>query len=345
MADINLPVAYSSQWDSDAALSKDDCGPACIKMVLNFFGENLTIDQIFKKTGAPVNSLISIPQMITAITAYGYKATYFTGQTIDQLKNYLQQGIPVITLVHYGALTSRQDKGFSGGHFYLTVGFRDDGYFVNDPDFYAPLRDQGDHHFYTKTDYEKAWSSCNLDGNPNNSYLIIQKKGGTPMADTMQIDQALYEKLVANSTERDAIRNYLGIPLDPQDDKATKVRESIYGLKNVATGLQRQLSTAQTETANYKEKADRIQQTSDATAKTLQDHIDALESAQKSFDTERESLKGQIDQFAKDKGTLAIELENTKTLLKQEQSKSCASLTLGDVILLLWSKIKDFKLK
>jgi len=345
MSDVNLPVPYSSQWDSDASLSKDDCGPASIKMILNFFGENLTIDEIFKKTGASVNSLISIPQMITAINAYGYKARYVTGQTIDQLKSYLSQGIPTIALVHYGALSSRQDKGFAGGHFFDVVGFRDDGYFVNDPDFYAPLRDQGDHHFYTKSDFEKSWSSCSLDGNPNNSLLIIDKKGGTPMADTIQVDKNTYGMLVNKSTERDAIRTYLGLPLDPLDDKATKVRESIDGLKNVATGLQRQLSTAQTETANYKEKADRIQQTSDATAKTLQDRIDALESAQKSFDTERESLKGQIDQFAKDKGNLAIELENTKTLLKQEQSKSCASLTLGDVVLLFWEKIKVFQLK
>lgn len=345
MTDVNLPVPYSSQWDSDAALSKDDCGPASIKMILNFYGENLTIDDIFKKTGAAVNSLISIPQMITAINAYGYKARYITGQSIDQLKSYVSRGIPLIALVHYGLLTSRQDKGFSGGHFFDVVGYRDDGYFVNDPDFYSPLRDQGDHHFYTKSDFENAWASCYLDKNPNNSIIVIDKKGGNSMVDTIQVDKNVYSMLVNKSTERDTIRGYLSVPLDPLDDKATKVRESIDGLKNLATGLQRQLSTAQTETANYKEKADRIQQTSDATAKTLQDRIDALENGQKSFDIERESLKGQIDQFAKDKGNLAIELENTKTLLKQEQGKSCSSMTLGDVILLFWDKIKDFKLK
>lgn len=174
------------------------------------------------------------------------------------------------------------------------------------------------------------------------------KKAGKPPqqggALNMQIDNALYEKLVTNSTERDAVRSYLGVPIEPLDGEAKKVKESIDGLRNLATGLQRQLSEAQTEIKNREEQVDRIKQTYEASAKTQADRIVALETAQKSFDTERQSLKGQINEFATAKGELSIELERTKTLLKQEQAKTCSSLTLGDVILLFWEKIRFFKL-
>lgn len=179
--------------------------------------------------------------------------------------------------------------------------------------------------------------------------LRAYKKAGKPPQEggdlIMQVDNVLYEKLVTNSTERDAIRAYLGVSLDPQDGEGKKVKESIDGLRNLATGLQRQLSETQQEVKNREEQVERIKQTYDASAKTQAERITALEIGQKSFDKERESLKNQIDDFAKAKGELAIELERTKTLLVQEQGKSCSTLTLGDVILLFWNKIRNFQLK
>lgn len=190
MSEVNLPVAYKSQWDADASDTRDDCGPCSIAMILNFFGEDVTTNAVFRKTGATINSLISVQSMINAINAYGYKASYFTNQTTDQLKGYLNQGLPVIALVHYGSFLSRQDKGFSGGHFFDVVGYRDDGYFVNDPDFYSPLRKDGDHHFYTNSEFENGWTSCSMDKNPNNTFIVIYKKNQpAPVNNQAEMDQ------------------------------------------------------------------------------------------------------------------------------------------------------------
>lgn len=174
---INLPVIYSSQWDPDASEDHaDDCGPTCIKMILNFYGGNYTINQIFEKTGATAGQLITFAQMFNAINSCGFKYEYLTGQTPQKLQSLLDKGVLAIALVHYGNLSSRQDQRYQGAHFVTPVGYRDDGYFVNDPDFWGSFRQDGDHHFFTKTDFETAWGNCKLDGNPNNSLLVIYPK-------------------------------------------------------------------------------------------------------------------------------------------------------------------------
>lgn len=170
-----LPVPYKSQWDNDARGTYNDCGPTSIAMRLNYEGQTLTTDDVFKKTGAG-SGLITIAQMQKAIAALGWESTFVTNQTSDDIKRYINENNPVIALVHYGSLKSVQDKKFKGGHFFLVVGYRDDCYFVNDPNFQAPIRGDGDHHSYLKAEFEKAWKDCSLDENPINSLLVIKRK-------------------------------------------------------------------------------------------------------------------------------------------------------------------------
>src|SRR5258708_287244 len=169
----NLPVPYHSQWDPDANASRDECGPTCLSMIFDFYGKPATANAIFSKTGAGVDSLISVAQLLLAAQAMGFTANYKTELTVKDLTNYLDNSIPVIALVNNGSLGSRQDKSDTGGHFLVVVGYRDDGYFVNDPDFWGQFRPDCDHHFYTKAEFETAWSSCPLDRNPHNTLLII----------------------------------------------------------------------------------------------------------------------------------------------------------------------------
>ena len=180
---VNLEVGYKSQWDGDASASANDCGPASACMVLNFYGEHLTTDQLTKKTGAG-GGLVTISELMAAIRAFGYECQYVKGATPDHIKGYLDRAMPVIALVHYGSLTSTQDKNFKGGHFFTVVGYRDDGYFVNDPNFRDQYRQDGDHHYYTKQEFESAWGSCHLDQNPDNSFIVILPKAPTPVVAT-----------------------------------------------------------------------------------------------------------------------------------------------------------------
>jgi hypothetical protein len=145
-------------------------------MILGFFGESHTTDEIFQKSGAGVDKLITIAQMQSAIEKCGFKSERKIGINPGVIKSLIDQNIPVIALVHYGNLTSRQDQKFTGGHFVVIVGYREDGYFVNDPDFWGAYRADGDHHFYTKSDMESAIANTDLDGNQKNQILVILPK-------------------------------------------------------------------------------------------------------------------------------------------------------------------------
>ncbi len=180
----------------------------------------------------------------------------------------------------------------------------------------------------------------------------IVREVAKSMNKMIQIESEIFERLVTNSTERDEIRGYLSVPLDPPDSKAEKVKGVIEGYKNLATGLQRQLDQKTAELTNKEEQVNRIKQTYEASAKTDGERIAALEKAQTAWEKERELLKGQVDGFAKDKGALTIALATQTTLTQEWKTKaeqaaagSAASLSLGDVLVLLFKKAFTIKLK
>ena len=50
---VLLNITYKSQYDPDAAASRNDCGPACLAMLVNALGVTATTDAVFHRTGAP----------------------------------------------------------------------------------------------------------------------------------------------------------------------------------------------------------------------------------------------------------------------------------------------------
>lgn len=230
----NLEVAFKSQWDQDAGRSNNDCGPASIAMILNFYGEKLTTDAVHVLTEAG-SGLIGFNHLLKAISALGYKGERLARQSPSVIKSYLDMNIPVIVLVKYGSLESVQDKKFKGGHFFVVVGYRDDGYFVNDPNFKDDLRSHGDHHFYTKEEFERAWKDSEKDGNQPNSLIAIQRKVQNNTGENMKTDGE-YRGEYWNGLM--AIRKELGLQhenLANSDPKVSEIVEKIQSIKKGGT--------------------------------------------------------------------------------------------------------------
>lgn len=176
----NLQVGYKSEWDPDATSSNNDCGPTALATVINFLGDTpVTTDQVSIAAEAG-KGLVTIAQLVTAADKLGYTLTNEENCTLERIKQLIDQGVPPIVLVHYGSLTSTQDKVFKGGHFMPVVGYRaDDSLYVNDPNFKGTEREQGDHHVYTKDEFMKAWSDATLDGNKPFGLLVVTPKQTT----------------------------------------------------------------------------------------------------------------------------------------------------------------------
>lgn len=172
---IVLNVPYKSQWDDDATATQNDCGPASIAMILNFYNEKLSTNDVFYKSGAGLG-YVTFAQMFNSITSYGYRYELITGCSIGKLKEFVDKEIPVIALVHYGELASRQDQKFTGPHFFVVCGYDDNNYIVNDPNYWGNRREEGNKHYYSKDQFETAWTNASIDGNPSNSVIVIYPK-------------------------------------------------------------------------------------------------------------------------------------------------------------------------
>ncbi len=221
---------YISQWDIEAKASKNDCGSVSLTMVLRKYGETHSADSIFAKTGAG-QGYITFQQLINVAKSLGYNAEYKDRQSSDYLKSLLNQGLNPIALVQYGKLISVQNKEFKGSHLFVVTGYRDDGYFVNDPNFWGQFRADGKNHFYTKAEFESAWGATTTDGNTPNSLMIVYPK--TPITPPGESIEQLKKKIQElqdseknKKIEFDRAKKELEDKLNAEVDKVKNLRET-----------------------------------------------------------------------------------------------------------------------
>lgn len=174
-----LDVPYRSQWDDDANRSNTDCGPACLAMVLGFFGEQVTINGLLSATGAPPGQYISFGQLQRVARSYNVTFKYSADHSLGDLKRWIDDGKPSIALVRYSYWSqiepglSTQDT-FKGPHFVVVVGYGDGNIYVNDPNYWPPRREEGHQKAWSEALFDQAWSNVGTPRlrNPNNSVIV-----------------------------------------------------------------------------------------------------------------------------------------------------------------------------
>ncbi len=121
---FNIKVPYFKQesWYT--------CGPACLRMVLAALRITKTEIEIMEACGTTELGTTST-QISAAFQRFGVKASSVKNANIEDLKQEINEGRPVIVLIDpshiYGGV-----GGF--GHFIVIVGFKDDEIVYHDPD-------------------------------------------------------------------------------------------------------------------------------------------------------------------------------------------------------------------
>lgn len=164
-------IPYKSQYDADANQYRNDCGPACVAMILNGLGKPVTTNTVFRRSGAEANSYVSVGQMMRAAQTYRVTFKYFYPWTLDDLKLAVKAGTAPIVLVHYGAWSStgKTQNKFTGPHFVVVVGYDNKHIYVNDPLWKEARRYEGERLAWTTKEFLAAWSTASKDGNRNYS--------------------------------------------------------------------------------------------------------------------------------------------------------------------------------
>lgn len=142
-----MDIPYRSQWDPDANQRRNDCGPACVAMVLDAFGKHVEINQLsqidISDDGTTATELISLlarngvihPRRVAAFTP------------------------PAICLVRYSgfARASVQDKRYTGWHWVVLLDIDPQKVIVHDPDWWGSRRDEGASHVFSRAEWDAAF--------------------------------------------------------------------------------------------------------------------------------------------------------------------------------------------
>lgn len=124
---IALDVPWLSQMGVSAGYAPGDCGPACGAMWLNFYGRNVTVDEMSKKTGLKPGFRYTTPgHLMLAMRSYGVNTYWRDKLVMDDLRAEIDANHPAICLVEYDYLPMRYDHSYRYGHWVLFVGYGQD---------------------------------------------------------------------------------------------------------------------------------------------------------------------------------------------------------------------------
>jgi len=122
------------------------CGPASLAGVLNYWGVNVTPDDIAKEIYSESAKGTLDMDMILYAQRKGVKTIQYKGSMEDIKKN-IESGFPIIVLVDYGFSFYQQN------HFMVVVGYNEGGVVVNSG--------KDKNMFISEKDFIKAWKKTN----------------------------------------------------------------------------------------------------------------------------------------------------------------------------------------
>ncbi len=173
---IMIDIPYRSQHDQDAQLTRADCGPACVAMLLEWRGIGATVDSITRRTSMGATNA---GQLMAVAAYHGLKLQRFNNMEMADLERWLQMGKPLIALIKYSELGSgRQDLNYPGLHWLVVVGFDAGNIYVNDPDYWGDRRAEGHARPMSRVVFSTAWGTTLPDAINRQALVVVDATQG-----------------------------------------------------------------------------------------------------------------------------------------------------------------------
>jgi hypothetical protein len=156
-----LPVPYVSQLGEEAQTRVNDCGPACVVMLLRAYQKSaLTPDEFYARFAIKGDPYLHASQLMSAMGTLGLQTEFRSGLTVQDLFGVLAAGKPAIVLLGYKAFSEAglTEKMFAGPHFAVAVGLDVKNIYLHDPLYTDPL--VGEAHPYPLEVFWKAWKEA-----------------------------------------------------------------------------------------------------------------------------------------------------------------------------------------
>lgn len=151
-----------------------ECSAFSSAYILRHYGEEADGLKLYENFPGRLPEGGAMPSGIaTYFSDNGYKASFNSDGTVDQLKELVSQGAPVIVFIH----VEEPYETTHNTHYIPIVGYDTDNfYFAESLEDYANCKDEKDTSYNRKTDiakFERLWD--NIDGMWNNPYFLIDK--------------------------------------------------------------------------------------------------------------------------------------------------------------------------
>ena len=110
------------------------CGPASLKMVLDYYGMEKTESELAELCGTDKNLGTSDECIKRAAESLGFKVEIKNNNTFDDIQKWLDKKVPVIVNWFTRGRTDYGDSEVPDGHLSVVVGLDDDHIYLQDPE-------------------------------------------------------------------------------------------------------------------------------------------------------------------------------------------------------------------
>lgn len=114
-------------------LNASHCGPASLKMVLDYFGTELSEDRLAEMTGCTVEDGVEADDIKRVAEELGFECDIHDDSTFEDLEYWLKKKVPVIVDWITPGVPGDDRSIMAGGHYSVVVGLNDTHILLLDP--------------------------------------------------------------------------------------------------------------------------------------------------------------------------------------------------------------------
>ena len=118
-------------------LNSDMCGPASLKIVLEYYGINKSVEELIKLCGLKRGLGVDGRGIKTTAEKLGLKAVIKNNSSFKDIEKWLTRGTPVIVNWFTRGRTDYGDSSVADGHYSVVMGLDDSFIYLQDPELGA----------------------------------------------------------------------------------------------------------------------------------------------------------------------------------------------------------------
>ena len=131
-------------------LHADMCGPASMKIVLDYYGTKKSEQELARLTGLVQGLGVDDKSIVRAVELLGFKAQIKNESTFNDIEEWLKKGVPVIVNWFTRGRCDYDDSKVADGHYSVVFGLDDEHIYLQDPE-------TGGERKIKREDFMKVW--------------------------------------------------------------------------------------------------------------------------------------------------------------------------------------------